>query len=484
MTDITTGLLAGSLLLLISILLSKASGRLGLPALLVFMCIGMAAGSEGLGGIHFDNYLVAQAIGIVALVIILFDGGLTTHWDDVKPIVWRGLSLSTLGVFFTAFLVGCFVKFLLDLNWLEAILFGAIASSTDAAAVFSILRSKNAHLKGNNQALLELESGSNDPMAVFLTIGLLSIIGEPDKSIYNLIPMLIQQVVIGSAMGYAGARVFIQLINRIRLQYEGLYPVLMLAAVLVLYSSTTSLGGSGFLAVYLAGLILSRSDLIHKKTIIRFQDGLAWIMQIGMFLTLGLLVFPSELLPVAGEGLLVALWLIFIARPLSVFLSLALSDMSFREKLLVSWVGLRGATPIILATFPLLAGLTEANLMFNLVFFTVLISVLLQGMTIPIVANLLKLSEPGAARGLPLLEFTPGESSDSRLVEIRLAADAASIGKQIVDLSLPIGALIALITRRDQYIVPRGDTQLEAGDNLMILASGSMIDEIKKKLVG
>lgn len=473
-------LLVGSTLLLVSVFASKASGRLGLPALLLFIGIGMLAGSEGLGGIAFENYFVAQAVGVVALVLILFDGGITTSWRNTRPIAWQGLSLSTLGVILTAALVGLAARFVLDLPWLEAFLLGSIASSTDAAAVFGILRSRSAALKGRSQALLEFESGSNDPMAVFLTVGLITLLSNPDQSPIVLLPMFAQQAIVGGALGYGGGRVVAFVINKARLSYEGLYPVLTLSAVTLLYSATAMTGGSGFLAAYLAGLVLGQVDFIHKTSLVRFHSGVAWIMQIGMFLTLGLLVFPSHLLAVTKEGTLLALWLMFIARPVSVFVSLAFTKVSLREKLIISWVGLRGATPILLATFPFLAGLQNAELMFNVVFFVVLISVVLQGTSIPFVAKRLGVYEPQLAAHGPTIEFSPGHEGRGRMVELTLVPTSPAAGKQLVDLGLPEGVLIALVTRGNQYFVPRGDTVLEVGDSITVLADRDKVPAIDK----
>lgn len=483
MPSIDTAILIGSTLLIASVLLSKASGRLGLPALLVFIGIGMLAGSEGPGGIAFDNYAVAQAIGIVALVLILFDGGVSTNWRETKPIAWQGLSLSTLGVFLTAVFVALAARHVLNLTWTEALLLGAIASSTDAAAVFSILRSRSASLKGRSQALLEFESGSNDPMAVFLTIGFLSLLSTPTKSPLELIPMFAQQVIIGAAIGYGGGRLLAFTINRIRLGYEGLYPVLTLGAVGLLYSITSLLGGSGFLAVYLAGLVLGQFDFIHKRSLIRFHNGVAWISQIGMFLTLGLLAFPSHLIPVAKDGSILAIWLILVARPVSVFVSLAFSKLSIQDKLIVSWVGLRGATPIILATFPFLAGIRNAELMFNVVFFVVLISVLLQGTLVPFVAKILGVYEPEKIPTGARIEFSSDDDGQGRLVEVTLTSSSPVVGKQLVDLGLPDGVLIAHVTREGRYFVPRGNTVLEAGDHLTILTDRERLADINKSFV-
>lgn len=463
-------LVGASVLLLLSVLASKASTRLGIPALLLFLLIGMLAGSDGPGGIYFDDPRLAQSMGVMALAFILFAGGLDTHWESVRPVVWRGVALSTLGVFLTALLVGWFARIVLDFSLLEGLLLGAVVSSTDAAAVFSVLRAKRVSLRGQLKPLLELESASNDPMAVFLTIGFIHLLTNPTATAVDLVPKLFVQMALGAIMGYGIGKGMIFLVNRLRLESEGLYPVLTLSFVLLAYGATTSLGGNGFLAVYVAGLVTGKSDFIHKKSLMRFHDGLAWLMQIAMFLTLGLLVFPSRLVPVVGDGLLVAMFLMLLARPLSVFVSLLPIKMSFKEKAMISWVGLRGAAPIILATFPLLAGIAKADMIFNLVFFIVLTSVLLQGTSIPLFARWLGVAAPLAAKRQYPLEFLPTSSTKSNLVELQVPSNSLVVGKRILELGLPKGALVVLISRKEEFIVPSGGTSLEAGDTMLVLA--------------
>jgi cell volume regulation protein A len=470
MVTISQILLVGGILLLLSILASKASNRLGIPALLLFLVLGMLAGSDGPGGIYFDDARTAQSLGVVALVIILFSGGLDTNWKKVRPVLGRALLLSTLGVLMTAGLVGWFAITLLNFSLLEGLLLGAIVSSTDAAAVFSVLRSKGVGLRGDIKPLLELESGSNDPMAVFLTAALTGLLVESESSVLGLVPMFFQQMILGAALGYCAGRLAVVVVNRIRLEYEGLYPVLILSMITLTYGLTDFLGGNGFLAVYLAGLVMGNNDFIHKKSLMRFHDGLAWLMQIMMFLTLGLLVFPSRLVPVIGAGLLVSLFLIFVARPVAAFALLFPSRLDVKEMAMISWVGLRGAVPIILATFPMLAGVPQADTIFNLVFFIVLTSVLLQGTTIPVMATWLGVDEPAEERTIYPLELTPTEGIRSVLEEIRLSKNSAAVGRTIVSLGLPRGALIVLIGRGNEFLIPSGGTILEAGDTLLVIA--------------
>ncbi len=389
--------LGASLLLLLSILAWKISSRLGIPGLLLFLGIGMLAGSEGPGGIYFDNVEIAQSVGVLALAFILFAGGLQTEWADIRPTFGAGLALSTVGVLVTALIVALFALFVLHVSFLEGLLLGAIISATDAAAVFSVLTGRNIQLKGNLLPLLELESGTNDPMAVFLTIGLIRLLTDPHETIWGMLLLFVQQMGIGTIMGLLIGRLAGWFLNHIDLDVEGLYRVFTIALVLLTYGLTALLGGSGFLAVYLVGLGMSSSTVQRVDRISRFHDSLAWLMQIAMFLILGLLVFPSHLLPVMGVGLIITAVVVFLARPVSVLIALSPVKISLQEKLFVGWVGLRGATPIVLATFPLLAKVSNASGLFNLVFFVVLISVLLQGSTAPFMAKWLGVTVPEPA---------------------------------------------------------------------------------------
>lgn len=378
-------------LIIVSILTIKISNRLGVPSLVLFLGIGMLAGSDGVGGIYFDNPALVQSLGVMALTLILFAGGLDTEWAGVRPVLWKGLSLSTIGVLLTALLVGLFVSWVQGFSFLEGFLLGAIVSSTDAAAVFMVLRARNAALPQPMRHLLELESGSNDPMAVVLTIAIIQLLTNPATSFGELASFFVMQMAVGAVLGIAMGEIMRRSFDAIDLELEGIYPVLSVALVLLTYGLTAFLHGSGFLAVYLAGLVMQRRPFTHQHSLFRFHDGVAWLMQITMFLMLGLQVFPSRLASIIWAGLLISLFLIFIARPISVYAALAGSNMPFREQTLVAWVGLRGAVPIILATFPLLAGIKQADAIFHLVFFIALTSVVLQGPPIPFITRILKI---------------------------------------------------------------------------------------------
>lgn len=482
MVALETILFATAILLIISVLASKLSARLSVPALLLFLFIGMLAGSEGVGGIAFDDPLAAQSLGVIALIFILFSGGLDTPVAETRRVLFRGIVLSTLGVLITALVVAGGVLLLLDFTPEGAFLVGAIVASTDAAAVFSILRTQKISLKGNTIPLLELESGSNDPMAIFLTVGAIELIQQPEVRILDLLPLFLRQMGVGLILGLVIGYLTVRSINRLRLQADGLYPVFTVGLVLLTYALTTMLGGSGFLAVYILGLFLSGWKFVHKNSLARFHDGLAWLMQIIIFLALGLLVFPSELLPIAATGILIALILILVARPLSVFVGLAFSQFDFRDKLMISWVGLRGATPIVLATFPLLAGIPQSDTIFNIVFFVVLVSVALQGSTLIQVATSLGITTP--LRPKPQYPFELVTDTDIRneLVEIAVSEGSPAINRQIVNLGLPEESLIVLISRGQEILVPNGNTIIKEGDTLLVLADKDALVAIRERI--
>lgn len=383
----------------------------------------------------------------------------------------------------TAVFVGAFAVVVLDFTWLEGLLLGSVMSSTDAAAIFAVLRSRSLSLKGELKPLLELESASNDPMAVFLTVTMLSLLSDPSTPWWSAFPALVKQMLVGGVAGLLLGKGIIYTVNRIRLEFDGLYPVLTMAAVLLVFGTAETLGGNGFLAVYLAGVVLGNADFIHKRSLERFHDGLSWLMQIGMFLTLGLQVYPSHLKPVIGSGLLLAGFLTVGARPLAVLASLIGSGLGIREKLLISWAGLRGAVPIVLATFPMTAGVAQAEMIFNLVFFVVIASVLLQGRSLTRVARWLKLDRPLSPRTRMPLEFERTEQSlRTSMVEAMVAPDSAAAGKTILQLKLPSGLLVAMIQRNGEYLVPNGGTEFLPGDVVLMLGEREALESVRKLL--
>ena len=474
-------LLIGSLLLFISTVASKTTFKLGIPSLILFLIVGMLAGSDGPGGIYFDDPKAAQFLGVVALTFILFSGGLDTKLESIRPIMKDGIALATIGVLITAILVGLFSSYILGFTWIEGLLLGAVVSSTDAAAVFSILKSRNVGLKGNVRPLLEFESGSNDPMAYFLTVSLIDLVNEPDTSVWVLIPRFFIGMALGGITGYGMGRLMTWVVNKIKLDVDGLYPVLVMAMVFFTFSFTDTIQGNGFLAVYVAAIVLGNSSFIHKKSLMKFYDGLAWLMQIVMFLALGLLVFPRQMVPVIPEGLLIAAFMIIVARPVAVFVSLLRArDMNWRKKLFVSWVGLRGAAPIVFATYPLLAGVSYAGMIFNLVFFISGISVLLQGTTLPIMAKWLHVSVPEKLRRKFPLDIELKDDLKSELIEVDIPEGAASIGRPLVELNLPKKALIVLIHRDGKYLTPTGETLLLPKDHLLILSDSNAAEWVRQ----
>lgn len=480
----TAVVLVASGLLLLGVIASRISSRLGVPALLVFLALGMLAGSDGPGGIDFDNAELAQTLGVVALALILFSGGISTNWLEVRPVLRQGVALATVGVLITATIVGLTAMWAFELPWESAMLLGAIVSSTDAAAVFSVLRSRNVSLRGRLRPLLELESGSNDPMAVFLTIGFLELVTEPSTELVDLVPLFVAQMAIGAVVGLGGGRLAVWGLNRIRLEHDGLYPVMALALAASIFAGTTALNGSGFLAVYIAGIVMGQRRFIHKNSITRFHDGIAWLSQIGMFVVLGLLVFPSELPEVALRALIITAVLIFVARPVAVFVTLAPFRTPWRESALVSWVGLRGAAPIILATFPLMENAPNANLIFDTVFFIVLTSVLIQGTTIPIAAKWLGVTAPLQPRAEWPLRPRSIQPPDAAIEELIVPAGSPITGRPLVELGLPAGTMIVLIEHDNQFTVPTGATELRHDDRLLILGDEASIQQFRDRLNG
>jgi cell volume regulation protein A len=462
-------ILLAAILILLGIISSKLSARLGLPVLVLFLIVGMLAGEDGPGGIFFDNADAAHSLGTLALAIILFDGGLQTPFKAIKK-VWKPASaLATFGVLITGIVTGYAAAYILDLPLLQGMLLGAIVGSTDAAAVFSLLRNAGIHLNNKLKATLEIESASNDPMAIFLTIGLLEVLVNEITPGSGLLILFISQMGLGALVGLTIGWISVKLINRIQLVSAGLYPVLVAACGMLSFGITANIGGSGFLAVFITGVVIGNSRFVFQRSTFLFHDGLAWLSQITMFVVLGLLITPTSLLDVWFEGLLIALVLIFIARPLAVIPILALFGFNVREISLVSWVGLRGSVPIILAIFPLIFGLPGADLIFNVVFFVVLISATLQGSSLAWMARKLKLTLPPPVTPAATLEITALGDVDADIVEYALSDSSPAVGRRISHLALPEHAVMAMITRNNKVIAPRGSTLLEAEDHLFIV---------------
>lgn len=460
-----------AVLLLIGVLSTKFSSRFGMPALVLFIAAGMVLSHF----IYFNNASFTQIAGIFALIVILFEGGMQTSMKDIRPIILPALSLSTIGVLITTGIVGLFAKLILDVPWAESLLFGAIVGSTDAAAVFSVLGGKN--IDKRLTSTLEAESGSNDPMAVFLTVSLLEWILQPDMALWRLIFSFIWEMGVGLLLGWVLAKVAVRLINKINLESSGLYPVLAVGFAVLTYGVAAQLHSSGLLAVYVLGLVMGNSELMYNRTIMNFNHGFAWMMQIAMFIILGLLVFPQELVNIAWQGLLLSLILMIVARPIGVYISLLFAKYSFREKTLISWAGLRGAVPIVLATYPLLAGLPQGRLFFNVVFFVVLTSAVIQGTTISPLASRLKLV--GKDRPvLSLMELVALGKTNSEFNHIRIEERMVIANRQIASLELPNDILFTAIIRNDQVVAPHGNTVIEPGDILYVLSPKKKREEL------
>jgi len=462
-------ILLASVLILLGIISSQLSARLGLPVLVLFLIVGMLAGEDGPGGILFDNAEAAHSLGTLALALILFDGGLQTPFKAIKQ-VWKPASaLATFGVLITGLVTGVAAAYILKIPMLHGLLLGAIVGSTDAAAVFALLRNAGIHLNEKLKATLEIESASNDPMAIFLTVGLLEVLVNDMKPGSGLLVMFLSQMGLGAIVGLAVGWVSVRLINKIQLSAAGLYPVLVAACGLLSFGITANIGGSGFLAVFITGVVIGNSRFVFQRSTFLFHDGLAWLSQITMFVVLGLLITPTSLLDVWLEGLIIAFVLIFVARPLAVIPILAIFGFNMREITLVSWIGLRGSVPIILAIFPLIFGMPGAALIFNVVFFVVLISATLQGSSLAWMARKLKLTLPPPVTPAATLEITALGDVDADIVEYTLGSTSRAVGCRLSQLALPESAVMAMISRNNNVIAPRGSTLLQADDQLFVV---------------
>lgn len=471
---VDSSILLFSTLLVVGVLTTKFSSRLGVPSLVFFILVGMGLSEF----IYYDSAYLTQLFGILALIVILFEGGLQTKWASTKKVVIPSVTLATIGVFITTAVIGVLAKFILGVSWLEGLLFGAIVGSTDAAAIFAVLGNKNIRQKLTST--LEAESGTNDPMAIFLTIALIELILNPDASIMTMIGGLFWQMGIGLVFGWLFGKGSVWVINKINLDSSGLYPVLSMALAILTYSATAMIGASGLLAVYIMAVIVGNSDLTYRHSIFRFNEGFAWMMQILMFVLLGLLVFPNQLIHVIWQGLALSLLLMFVARPMGVFISMILMKYDLKEKIFISWAGLRGAVPIVLATYPMLAGLDNSQLIFNVVFFVVLTSALIQGSTISPLANKLGLAGTKKAAAPHSLELVSMGKTNSEIIEIEVEANSRVVGKELKQAHLPEEALVTAVIRDGKIITPKGHTVLLQGDILYLLIPKPFRDTIKE----
>ncbi|MBS3805824.1 MAG: potassium/proton antiporter [Oleiphilaceae bacterium] len=484
----TTVILLGALMLVMSILLSPLSSRLGLPVLLIFLIVGMLMGEDGPGGILFKDFELAFLLGNLALAVILLDGGMRTRAETFRVGLRPALVLATVGVLMTAAMAGATAYYLFDLHWLTALLIGAIVSSTDAAAVFSLLQGHGLRLNERVSATLEIESGSNDPMAIFLTLMLLLLIegqgsGSELESLWSSLMLLVKQFGIGSLTGVAGGLAIVTMANRIRLT-PSLYPLLVMAAGMTVFAGTNELGGSGFLAIYLAGVVVGNRPVRMMPMILQVHDGLAWLAQLALFLMLGLLVSPSDLLPLAGSGLALALVLIFVARPLAVMTTLWPFGFNRRELTFISWVGLRGAVPIVLALFPVIAGLPEAQQIFHMAFFVVLVSLIVQGMSLGPLARKLNLEVPATNEPFRRLPLDVSAAGDHELMLFPLRGELWDTPVPLGRLQLPDNAAVAGVFRNRTCHEPKPDLRISAGDVVAIFATPAVLPQLGKSLTG
>ena len=469
-------LLIGSVLLFVSIVVSKTGYRFGVPTLLVFLLVGMFFGSDGLG-LQFHNADEAQFIGMVALSIILFSGGMDTKFSEIRPVLSQGILLSTVGVLLTTLFTGLFIYWIsgfehvsITMSLITAMLLAATMSSTDSASVFNILRSQSMNLKHNLRPMLELESGSNDPMAYMLTIVLIQFINSSGMGMMDILGSFCIQFIVGGASGFLLGRLAILILNKINLNNQSLYPILLLSFIFFTFTVTDLCKGNGYLAVYIAGIMVGNNRITNRKEISTFMNGMTWLFQIIMFLTLGLLVNPHEMLNIAVPALLIGVFMIVFARPLSVLICLLpFKKMNFNSRIFVSWVGLRGAVPIIFATYPVVANIPDSNQIFNIVFFITILSLVIQGTTISWMAKLLHLATPLEKTGNDFGVEIP-EEINTDLRDIILTEEMLAKGNRLMDMNLPKGTLVMLIKRGNEFMIPNGSLQLHAGDKLLIIS--------------
>ena len=480
-------LLIGSILLFVSIVVGKTGYRFGVPALLLFLLVGMLFGSDGLG-LQFHNAKIAQFIGMVALSVILFSGGMDTKFKEIRPILSPGIVLSTVGVFLTALFTGLFIWYLSGMSWtnihfplITSLLLASTMSSTDSASVFAILRSQKMNLKHNLRPMLELESGSNDPMAYMLTIVLIQFIQSDGMGTGNIIGSFIIQFLVGAAAGYILGKLAILILNKINIDNQSLYPILLLSFVFFTFAITDLLRGNGYLAVYIAGMMVGNHKITFRKEIATFMDGLTWLFQIIMFLMLGLLVNPHEMIEVAVVALLIGVFMIVIGRPLSVFICLLpFRKITLKSRLFVSWVGLRGAVPIIFATYPVVANVEGSNMIFNIVFFITIVSLIVQGTSVSFVARLLHLSTPLEKTGNDFGVELP-EEIDTDLSDMTITMEMLNEADTLKDMNLPKGTLVMIVKRGDEFLIPNGTLKLHVGDKLLLISEKNKQETVKNE---
>ena len=480
-------LLIGSILLFVSIVVGKTGYRFGVPALLLFLLVGMLFGSDGLG-LQFHNAKIAQFIGMVALSVILFSGGMDTKFKEIRPILSPGIVLSTVGVFLTALFTGLFIWYLSGMSWtnihfplITSLLLASTMSSTDSASVFAILRSQKMNLKHNLRPMLELESGSNDTMAYMLTIVLIQFIQSDGMGTGNIIGSFIIQFLVGAAAGYILGKLAILILNKINIDNQSLYPILLLSFVFFTFAITDLLRGNGYLAVYIAGMMVGNHKITFRKEIATFMDGLTWLFQIIMFLMLGLLVNPNEMIEVAVVALLIGVFMIVIGRPLSVFLCLLpFRKITLKSRLFVSWVGLRGAVPIIFATYPVVANVEGSNMIFNIVFFITIVSLIVQGTSVSFVARLLHLSTPLEKTGNDFGVELP-EEIDTDLSDMTITMEMLNEADTLKDMNLPKGTLVMIVKRGDEFLIPNGTLKLHVGDKLLLISEKNKQETVKNE---
>ncbi|GAB3053033.1 potassium/proton antiporter [Virgibacillus ainsalahensis] len=477
-------ILAISLILIVAILGVQFTAKVNAPSLIFFISLGMIVGGDMLGIVDFNNPEIAQLIGMMALVVILFDGGIKTNWGTIRPVKVPALSLATFGVVITSFILGIAAKFIFGLSWAESFLIGALVGSTDAAAVFAMLAGKN--ITKRLEATLEGESGANDPMAVFLTVTLISFVTGENAGFWGLIGQFFWQMGGGLLVGLFIGWLASKALHRINLESSGLYPLLAFAFAFLAYSGASLANASGLLAVYVSALVIGNTGLKQRNAILRFNEGFSWIAQIGLFVILGLFVIPEDLftLEIILQGLLLSGILMLVARPIAAFISVAGMDFNLREKLFLSWAGLRGAVPIVLALFPMISDLENSQLYFNIIFFVVLTSTLLQGTTISLVANKLNLVRGGSSNPIHSLELLSVGKKELEIIEFKIDEQAPVRDKKIRDISLPAQANITFILRNGETLSPHGNIVLQENDVLYVLIPEEQISRFEKVLKG